>query len=281
MTVSIPRIIRDVWTSRELIGQFVRRDLTVRYSQASMGVLWAILNPALVVMSGLLIRLAMSQAAGAKLDGAIAVSIAIRSLPWTFFAGAMALSTASIVSHSNLISKVFFVREAVPLSSVIGQLVDTTIGSAMMVVVVLLIGTPLSVEWLWIVPCAVMLVLFTTGVSLILSCANLFFRDVKYLVQVAINFGLFATPIFFGPEMLGQRGAQLMLLFPVALFVQGFGIASESKSLLRQHDVVVHGQSVVTWPVWGLPYLLAVSVITLALGLVVFRKFSGRFAESI
>jgi lipopolysaccharide transport system permease protein len=275
-------VLSDLWSARELVLQFVRRDLTVRYSQSSMGVLWAILNPALVVLSGLMIRLAISRMGGAPLDASAAADLALRALPWSFFAGALTVSTASIVAHASLIGKVFFVREAVPVSSVIGQSLDSLIGCVAVSVMLAALGFDFSLRLLWLLPTALCLVVFTMGVALVLSCANLFFRDVKYLVQVFVTFGLFLTPVFFGPEALGQRGSQMMLLFPVATFVQAFGVVARlDNTLMSTVSVATKDATVVVWTPWHAGYLMLVSMLMLVVGFVTFRRFSGRFAESV
>ena len=246
-----------------------------------MGFAWALVNPALVVMSGLIIRFAFARLSGRPLELGDASALAIKAIPWSFFAGALTLSTASIVSHANLIGKVYFVRETLPIATVLGQAFDTAIGTASVTIALLVFGFGFSAQALWALPVAAFLMLFTMGCALLLSCANLFFRDVKYLVQVLISFGLFLTPVFFGPEALGPKGAIAMLLFPIATFIQAFGLSvAQGRSLSTEQFVNVQGIETLVWSPWLLVYGALISVCTLVLGLLLFRKFSARFAEA-
>ena len=98
--------------------------------------------------------------------------------------------------------------------------------------------------------------LFTTGVSLFLSCANLFFRDVKYIVQVVLMFGIFFTPIFFEPAMLGPKGAYLAMLNPLTGILEGLRLSVvEGHNLLEPLTVVVKGVPRVAWEPWELAVL--------------------------
>jgi ABC-type polysaccharide/polyol phosphate export permease len=279
--LSLVKTAKEIWGARELVNQFVRRDLTVRYHQAVMGFAWALVNPALVVMSGLIIRFAFAKLSGRPLELGDASTLAIKAIPWSFFAGAMSLATVSIVSHANLIGKVYFVRETLPIATVLGQAFDTAIGTASVTLALLVFGFGFSAQALWVIPVTFFLLLFTMGCALLLSCANLFFRDVKYLVQILISFGLFLTPVFFGPEALGPRGAIAMLLFPIATFIQAIGLSvGQGLSLSTEQFVNVQGVETMVWSPWLLAYGAVISICTLLAGLVLFRKFSARFAEA-
>ncbi len=279
--MSLVKTATEIWGARELVNQFVRRDLTVRYHQAVMGFAWALVNPALVVMSGLIIRFAFAKLSGRPLELGDASTLAIKAIPWSFFAGAMSLATVSIVSHANLIGKVYFVRETLPIATVLGQAFDTAIGTASVTLALLAFGFGFSAQALWVIPVTFFLLLFTMGCALLLSCANLFFRDVKYLVQILISFGLFLTPVFFGPEALGPRGAIAMLLFPIATFIQAIGLSvGQGLSLSTEQFVNVQGVETMVWSPWLLAYGAVISICTLLAGLVLFRKFSARFAEA-
>ena len=125
---SIVQIIREVWDARDLVMQFVRRDLTLRYVQAVMGFAWALLMPLLIVGAGMMFRIVLSTLANSPLEGKSIASLAAKALPWAFFSGALSTATSSIIGNSNLISKVYFPREVLPLSTVIAQCPDLVVG---------------------------------------------------------------------------------------------------------------------------------------------------------
>src|SRR5216117_2403928 len=110
---------RETWDARELLWQLTRRDINIRYKQSVMGVAWALLLPALIVGSGLLIRIAMATASGHPVESADLGGVASKSVPWAFFTGAIGFGTASLLSNSTLITRTYFPREVLPASAVL------------------------------------------------------------------------------------------------------------------------------------------------------------------
>lgn len=277
---SAAQIIVEVWNARDLVAQFVRRDLTIRYTQAVMGVAWAILMPMLIVGAGVMFRLVVATLSNTHVEGTSIASIAAKALPWAFFAGAISTATQSIIGNANLIGKVYFPREALPLSTVLAQCPDLVIGLLLVTIILPFVGVAVTWSFLWVVPILVLLVAFTTGVSLLLSCANLFFRDVKYIVQVLLNFGVFATPVFFEPQMLGRKGGAIMLALPLSPLIEGLDIAMiRGRSLLSTVAVSTAKGVLVVWSPWMLLYATVFSLSVLLVGLRIFRGASSRFAE--
>jgi lipopolysaccharide transport system permease protein len=125
-----------------------------------------------------------------------------------------------------------------------------------------------------------LLLLMTTGCALLLSCANLFYRDVKYILQLVLNFGVFATPVFFEPQMLGRKGAAIMLAIPLSPLIQGLDLAvTQGHNLFKPLAVATAKGPVQVWAPWMLAYATAISLAFLGVGLIVFRRASSRFAE--
>ncbi|MGH7559515.1 MAG: ABC transporter permease, partial [Gemmatimonadales bacterium] len=125
-------VVRDIWGARDLLIQLTRRDITIRYKQAVMGMAWAVLMPMLIVISGLLIRLAMSRYAGRTLAPDTMAGIAVKSVPWAFFVGAIGFATPSLTGNINLVTKIYFPREVLTLSTVLAQTKDMAIGLVVM-----------------------------------------------------------------------------------------------------------------------------------------------------
>jgi len=277
---SIVGILHELWDSRELLVQFVQRDLTVRYAQAVMGFAWALLMPVLIVGAGLVFRVVLSTLSGGPLGGADIASLAVKSLPWAFFSGGLSIATQSVITNSNLIGKIYFPREALPIATVIAQCTDLAIGLAVLLAVVPFLGMHFTLNALFAPLLLALLVIFTAGCALLLSCANLFYRDVKYIVQVILSFGVFATPVFFEPQMLGPKGARIMLALPLSPFIQGLDIALvRGHSLLNTLTLASRKGDVVVWSPWLLAYAIGWSMLVFGSGLLVFRRQSGRFAE--
>ncbi len=272
----------EVWQHRELLEQLTRRDIKLRYKQAAMGFAWAVFMPCLIVLSGLIIRYAMAQISGATLKPSDIANIAVKGLGWAFFVGALGFATASLVGNSNLVTKIYFPREVLPLSSVGAQSFDSGIGLVTLIFILPFLGVRLHPSLAWVPLLVLLLVLFTTGVSLFLSCANLFFRDVKYIVQVVLMFGIFFTPIFFEPSMLGPRGAQLAMLNPLTGILEGLRLSVvEGRNLLQPISIVVKGIERPVWTPWELVYSAVFAVGSVLVSVLMFRRLQHLFAEYV
>jgi lipopolysaccharide transport system permease protein len=272
----------EVWEHRELLEQLTRRDIKLRYKQAAMGFLWAVFMPCLIVLSGLIVRYAMAQISGATLRPSDIANIAVKGVGWAFFVGALGFATASLVGNANLVTKIYFPREVLPLSSVGAQTFDSSIGLITLVIILPFLGVRLHPSLAWVPLLLLLLMLFTTGVSLFLSCANLFFRDVKYIVQVVLMFGIFFTPIFFEPAMLGPKGAYLAMLNPLTGILEGLRLSVvEGHNLLEPLTVVVKGVPRVAWEPWELAYSAVISVAGVIGSAVMFRRLQHLFAEYV
>jgi len=277
---SVFSIFAEVWDARGLVAQFVLRDLTIRYTQAVMGFAWALLMPVLIVGAGVMFRIVLSTLSNTALEGSSIASLAAKALPWAFFSGALSSATQSIVGNANLIGKVYFPRESLPLATVLAQSPDLLVGLVVVAIILPFIGVTFSLASLWVFVVLILLVTFTVGCALLLSCANLFYRDVKYIVQVLLNFGVFATPVFFEPQMLGPKGAPIMMALPLSPLIQAMDMAMiHGHSLLETVTVSTKKGVVVVWSPWMLVYAILTSVTLLTVGMLVFRRASARFAE--
>ena len=272
----------EVWEHRELLEQLARRDIKLRYKQAAMGFAWAIFMPCLIVLSGLIIRFAMAQISGQSLAKVDIANIAVKGVGWAFFVGALGFATSSLVGNSALVTKIYFPREVLPLSSVGAQSFDTSIGLLTLLVILPFLGVRLHASLVWVPLLLLLLVLFTTGVSLFLSCANLFFRDVKYIVQIVLMFGIFFTPIFYEPSMLGARGSQLAVLNPLTGILEGLRLSVvEGRDLLHPISVVIKGVERQVWNPWELAYSATVAIAGMLGSTVMFRRLQHLFAEYV
>ena len=264
---------------RELLMQLTRRDMRIRYKQAVMGIGWAIVMPLVVVLSGWVLRLAFSRLAGAPLDTAVMAGIAVKSVGWAFFIGALGFGTTSITSNLALVTKVYFPRAVLPLASVFTQIADGAIATAALVVVLPLLGVGVSAQLLWIVPLVVILLALTTAVALLFSCANVFFRDARHLVQLILSFGIFFTPVFFDASAFGGERTWLVMLNPIAPVLEGLRL-----SVVAGHDLAAPlrlGDGTLSWSPWFLASAGLTSLVLLLASAAVFHRSESRFAEYV
>jgi ABC-type polysaccharide/polyol phosphate export permease len=282
MLAALRNATNEVWDHRDLLEQLALRDIKLRYKQAAMGFMWAVFMPCLIVLSGLIIRYAMARIAGQTLVAADIANIAVKGVGWAFFVGALGFATASLVGNSSLVTKIYFPREVLPLSSVMAQSFDTAIGLVTLVVLLPFLGVTGHVSLFWVPLLLALLVLFTTAASLFLSCANLFYRDVKYIVQIVLMFGIFFTPVFFEPSMLGTRGAHLAMLNPMTGILEGLRISIVAgQDLTHPITTLVHGVETPVWEPWELVYSAVWAIGGLIGATAMFRRLQPLFAEFI
>ena len=277
-------VATDVWRAHELLYQLTRRDLAIRYKQAVMGFGWALFTPLLIVLSGSLVRVAMATLSGASVSVGELAGMTLKAIGWAFFAGAIGTATNSLLANMNLITKVAFPREVLPLSAVVAQAFDCSIALAAASIALVAFG---SVAWtaalLWVPVLLVMLIAFTVMVALLLSCANLFFRDIKYIVQVLLNFGVFFTPVLYEPAMLGPKGAKLIFLNPLSPMLEGLRLVVVDGANLFEPILTTakNGATVVAWDPIALLWSALWIVVGLPIVAVVFHRAEFLFAERI
>ena len=275
----LAEIARELRQCRDLVQQLTLRDIRIRYKQAALGFAWALLIPAAVVLAGLAVRVALATAAGRRLDVAQLGGMAVKAVPWAFFVGCLNAGTASLVANVSLVTKIYFPREVLPLASVLAQTFDSLIGGLLVLLLLPLLGVTLSVQLLWVPLLLALLWIAALAAALFLSRANLFFRDVKYLVQVFLTFGIFVTPVILDAPMFGPTGSRIMMLNPIAPLLEGLRL-----SVVAHHDLLqplAAPAGFLFWRPWYLLYSAAWALGGLILSAVLFHRSERRFAEVV
>ena len=207
--------LREMFAHRDLLFMITWRDIRIKYKQSIMGFLWAVFMPMIIVAAGVVIKLAFSYISEEPLARQDIITISVKSLPWAFFVASIRFSSNSLISNPNLVTKIYFPRIIFPVSGVVSQLFDFFIASAVLVVILTILGVGVSWQLLWVPLLVLILVLQAIGLGVLLAGANLFFRDVKYLVEVILTFAIFFTPVFYDVEMFGEW-SELLMINPVA-----------------------------------------------------------------
>jgi len=212
--------LRELWQYRDLLYFLVWRDIKVRYKQTGLGVAWAVLQPLLtmVVFSVFFGRLAKMPSDGVPYSLFTFAGL----VPWIFFANGLTQSSNSLVSSSNLISKVYFPRLHVPLAAVLSGAVDFGLSCLMLGVMMALYHVRPS-PYLWYLPLFALLAFVTMlGVGLWFSALNVRYRDVRYIVPFVSQFWMFATPIAYPSSLLSEPWRTVYSLNPLVGVVEGF-----------------------------------------------------------
>ncbi|MFH1413977.1 MAG: ABC transporter permease [Candidatus Omnitrophota bacterium] len=258
-------ILKDLLSYKDLLYMLTVRNIKIRFKQAAMGFIWAIFMPMVAVLAGIVIKKAISVVSGKPMDFAGVISISVKVLPWTFFVSSIKFSVQSLVGNVNLVNKIYFPREVLPFSSILACLFDFMIATSTLSILLIFARIGVSIYLLWVPLLLLILILFTAGLGLIFSCANLFFRDVKYIVETILMFGIFFTPVFFDAHMFG-RWEIFLLINPVGSILEAINAA-----------VVLHQMPNLFW----VSYAAVVSILVFVVGFIIFHKSEPLFAENI
>jgi homopolymeric O-antigen transport system permease protein len=257
--------LSELYHYRELLYMICYRDIKVRYKQSIMGFLWAILMPIMIVLSGVVVRYAYAVASGKSLNKMDIAGVAVKSVPWAFLVSSIRFACNSLVNNSGLVTKIYFPKEIFPLAAMLACLFDFFIASSALVICLLVLQIGWNAYLVWVPLLLLMMVLLAAGVGMIVAAASLFFRDVKYIVDVLLTFGVFFTPVFYDVSMLGDKGKWLMLN-PAAPILTGLG-----NCIARQQPPDI------PW----LMYSLVFSITACFGGFIFFKHLEPAFAESI
>jgi lipopolysaccharide transport system permease protein len=210
----------EAWRYRELVYFFAWRDVKVRYKQAVLGAAWAILQP---LASMLVFAFFFGRLAKVPSDGVAYPLFAYTGLLlWTYFSTAITQAGQSLVSNSNLLTKVYFPRFTLPCSTVASGLLDFAIGWGFLAFLMVYYEARLSWTLVLVPLFTVQLILLTLGVGIWLAALNVLYRDIKHALPLAIQLWMFASPVIYPLDFIPERLRWLMLLNPLAGVVDGF-----------------------------------------------------------
>ncbi len=210
----------ELWDFRELLYFFVWRDIKVRYKQTAIGAAWAVLQPFLTMLIFSLFFGRLAHIPSEGLPYPIFYYSAL--LPWTYFATSLQNATNTIVDNQRVITKVYFPRLTLPLSSVLSGLVDFGVSFLMFVAMMLYYGMRPRIALLWLPAFLLLAVLTALGVGLWLSALNAIYRDVKYVITFLIQFWMFASPVAYPGSLVPAKWRWLYGLNPMAGVIEGF-----------------------------------------------------------
>lgn len=256
---------RDLWKYRELLYFLAWRDILVRYKQTAIGIAWALLRPLLtmIVFSVIFGGLAKLPAQGVPYP----ILVFSAMLPWQFFSNALSDSSNSLTANSNLLSKVYFPRLIVPMSSVIVSFVDFLISG--MVLLGLMAWYNFVPNWRILTLPAFILIAFAAaiGAGLWLAALNVKYRDFRYIVPFIVQFGLYVSPVGFSSNIVPEQWRWLYSLNPMVGVIDGFRWA------ILGETATLHLPGFIT--------SLTLVVLLLISGIRYFRKMEESFADII
>jgi len=212
--------LAEVWQYRELLYFFIWRDVKIRYKQTAIGVLWVVLQPVLTMLVFTLFFGRLAKLPSQGLPYPVFYFAAL--VPWTYFAYALQTTTNVVVDNQRLITKVYFPRLILPISTALSGLVDFAIGFVVLALFTVAYGIRPTLAALWL-PVFLLLALFPAlGVGLWMSALNALYRDVRYVIPFLVQFWMFASPVAYPSTLVPERWRWLYGLNPMAGVIDGF-----------------------------------------------------------
>jgi lipopolysaccharide transport system permease protein len=210
----------ELWAYRDLVYFFVWRDIKVRYKQTVIGAAWAILQPLLTMLVFSLFFGKLAKIPSQGLPYPIFYYCAL--LPWNYFSTAMQGATSIVVDNQRVITKIYFPRVVLPISSVLSGLLDFAISFAVLLVLMAYYRMVPTSAVIWLPAFTLLAVLTALGVGLWLSALNAMYRDVRYVVPFLVQFWMFASPVAYPSSLVPAKWRWLYGLNPMAGVIEGF-----------------------------------------------------------
>jgi lipopolysaccharide transport system permease protein len=256
--------LKSFYRFRELLWMWTLRDIKIRYKQSLLGATWAVLQPLSLMV---IFSLVFSYVVKVPTEG---IPYPIFSycavLPWTFFSASISFAVTSLIGNMNLVTKVFFPREILPIAAVGASLVDFGIASLVFLGMMLFYRFPMSTKLLLAPALLAVQILLTLGLVLFASAANVFYRDIRFVVPLVLQLWMYATPIIYPVALVPERLRTLYMLNPMAGLIESY------------RAIALHG----AWPEWGdLGIAAVISTVIFVGGYWYFKRVEWQFADII
>ncbi|PKL52594.1 MAG: phosphate ABC transporter permease [Nitrospira bacterium HGW-Nitrospira-1] len=256
----------DLWRYRELFLILAWRDISVRYKQTIIGIIWAIIKPLLtmVVFTVIFGRIAKLPSDG---NAPYAIMVFAAMLPWSLFSNALSESSNSLISNANLIGKVYFPRLIIPAATMVTAFIDFLV--SFIILIGMMVYYQFAPGWhMLLLPCFIILALLASlGPGLWIASLNVKYRDFRYIIPFVVQFGLYVSPVGFSSKIIPEQWRMLYSLNPMVGVIDGF------------RWCILSGNSSIYMP--GFLLSFAIIAFFVWLGVSRFRKAEKTFADLI
>ena len=249
---------------RHLLKSWATREIKIRYKQSLLGGLWAVLQP---LSMALIFSIVFSYFIKVSTGGIPHIIFYYSVLfPWTFFSNSISVGANSLVNNQNLVSKIYFPREILPIGTIIAALFDFMIAFVIYMGLALIYRVSFSFSLILIPVLIISQLLFTIPLVLILSALNVFFRDIRFVIPLMIQIYLYAVPMIYPISSVPERFRQIYMLNPMAGILDSYRV------------VLAYGQ----WPeLFNIIYPLVFSLLLFFVCYALFVRVSKSFADLI
>jgi ABC-type polysaccharide/polyol phosphate export permease len=265
--------LRELLSYHGLIYNLVLRELKARYKNSIFGFFWSLLNPLGMMLVFTFVFTVMMP--NAQIPN-FPIFFLCGYLPWQFFSGGVMTGATSIVANSNLVKKVYFPREVLPLSTVLAALVNFLLALVVLFAALLITRTQIS-PYIWLLPVVILIqTAFVLGLAFIVSALNVFYRDTLMILDIVLQAWFFLTPIFYPISMLPNNFEFMGMTLNIQRMMY---ILNPMASITAAYRDLLY---------WGyrtdLDFLVRTAVtvfVVLVVGYAFFLRFSPRFAEEV
>jgi ABC-2 type transport system permease protein len=268
--------IRDLLSYRELLVNLVRKELRVKYKNSVLGFFWSMLNPALYLV---IFWIVFTKFLGASIPS-FPIYLLSGLLAWNLWSGSLGGSVTSLIGNANLVTKVYFPREILPLATIGANLMNFFFQFVVLIAALVVFRYPVGVEALVLVPAALVVQLvMLVGACLIVAVLNVYFRDVQHLLELVLLAWFWMTPIVYQPAIIQAKDPWLFrmyLLNPMTAVVLAF-----QRGIYGQHEGVSIGGASMGWYLQRLGLVALGAVILVGIGWSIFRRLESRLAEEL
>lgn len=253
---------KNIYDYRELLKNNVKKEIRGKYKKSVLGVLWTFLNPLLqLAVYAFIFPLILKNAQEHYL-----IFVCAGLIPWTFFTTAVSQSTWTVVGNSNIVKKVYFPREILPISVVTSAMVNFLISTIIIIAFCFIYGLGLSKYIVFYPIILIIQYILQLGIAFILSAATVYFRDLEHFVQIVLMLMFYATPIVYSGDSIPDAFKSIFYLNPMAHIIEGY------------RDIF-YNQTMPDLMSLGIVFL--VSIATCVIGYFIFKKLQKGFAEEL
>lgn len=255
--------LKEVWKYREIITFLSWKDIIVRYKQTVLGILWAIFQP---VVSMIIMTFVFGELANMPSEYGVPYAIMVYSglLSWNFFSSAFTGVSNSLVSNGNMLKKIYFPRLTLPISSVVTAFIDFAISFIVFILIMIIYRFVPPIRIL-LLPCFIFLAfIIALGFGLFFSAMNVKYRDIKYIVPMIIQFGMYLSPVAYTSSVIPESLKLLYSINPLVGVIEGFRWCIIPSAEIYMPALVMS---------------ILISFIGLVLGIRFFTKFEDTFAD--
>lgn len=255
-------IFKRLYNYRELLKSNVKKEIRGKYKGSFLGVLWSFINPLLTV---LVYAIVFPYILRSNQDNYL-IFLIVAIIPWNFFTTVIQQGTTTILANQNIIKKVFFPREILPISVAVSALINFFISCIIVLAFVIGSGIGIHIYIILLPVIALIQFMLSLGILFVLCAINVYVRDVEYIVNFLVTMLFYGTPILYSMTMFPDKIRWLLSLNPMAHIIEAY------RSILYYQ----------TWPDFNTLFIVAIfSFIIMVLGYIVFRKLEKGFAEEL